>query len=83
MSEERMMQVGDILTDEQISKVEALLQSDGGDFDKCNAVKKYLWTFKDELEKKGVVADYLAYVIVYKIYGGQNGHTKIPSVSDN
>jgi hypothetical protein len=67
MSEDQIKQLGEILTDEQIAEVVKLLNSFDDDFDRCNAIKRYLNKFRDALETKGVIPDYLAYLIVYKM----------------
>lgn len=73
------VRLDELLNEEQLSHVTALLNSEGTDFEKCNAIRRYLKGFEKELLELGVVTDFLAYVIVYKIYGGQNGHTSIPT----
>lgn len=52
----------ELLTDEQIEMVMVIIQRTPGR-DRIAKLKEYLNQFKDELEKKGVVADYLAYAI--------------------
>lgn len=73
----RTFTLDELLTVEQISKVTAILNSEGNDTEKCNALKVYLSEFRSQLLAKGVVIDFLAYVIVHRIYGGQNGHTNL------
>lgn len=70
----RIVKLTEILSDEQIDMVERILKTDCGNYAKSNALKRYLETFKDELEAKGVVPGYLAYVITFKQWtGGTNG----------
>lgn len=52
----------ELLTDEQIEMVMVIIQRSKG-HERIAKLKEYLNQFKDELEKKGVVADYLAYAI--------------------
>ncbi len=74
MSDEKIIQLGGILNDEQIDHITAILSSKDDDFlAKCNTIKKYLVSFRKELEAKGVSPEYLAYVIVYQIHGQSNG----------
>lgn len=70
----RTVKLCELLTDEQLAMVERILNTESDDFHKSNALRRYLETFKDELEAKGVAPGFLAYVIVFKAWtGGTNG----------
>ncbi len=70
-----MVKLTDLLTHEQLDEVERILNACGGDrMAASNTLRRYLAQFKVELEAKGVVSDYLAYVIAYRQWtGGDNG----------
>jgi hypothetical protein len=72
---QKMMKLTDILSETQLDEVERILNESEGDRMKATLVlRRYLSMFKTELEAKGVVSDYLAYVIAYKQWtGGDNG----------
>lgn len=55
--------LGDLLTEPQIEAVLDIIEHCPDSIERVKRLKEYLNTFKDDLEKKGVVADYLAYVI--------------------
>ena len=57
------VQLGDILTPEQIDAVVQLACSTPDDFKFTQRAKDYLNKIATELEAKGVVPDYLAYVL--------------------
>lgn len=75
MSDEvRHMKLSELLTHEQLDEVERILNSTEDRMDASNQLRRYLAQFKTELEAKGVVSDYLAYVIAFKQWtGGDNG----------
>lgn len=58
-SEMRTVRLGDLLTEEQAEKVYALISSKD-----AAGLKSYLRSIKDDLDFKGVVPDYLYYVLV-------------------
>jgi uncharacterized membrane protein len=60
----RTMKLGEILTDAQIERTLDIIQSTTR-HDRIAKLKEYFSSFKDELEKKGVLPDYLAYVVEY------------------
>jgi len=76
MSEEtKQVKLTDLLTHEQLDEVERILNNCGGDrMAATKGLRTYFATFKQELLDKGVVSDYLAYVIAYRQWtGGDNG----------
>ena len=75
MSEEtKQVLLSDLLTHEQLDEVERILNTTEDRMDASNKLRRYLAQFKTELEAKGVVSDYLAYLIAYKQWtGGDNG----------
>lgn len=73
--ETKMVKLTDLLTEEQLDNVEKILNNCGGDrMQATKDLRSYLVHFKDQLEAKGVVYEYLAYVIAYRQWtGGDNG----------
>lgn len=69
----KTVRMDELLTEDQIKMVTEILNQGGTDFEKTHAIRKYLEQFKDQLEAKGVLHDYLAYVIVFQIHGQPNG----------
>lgn len=68
----------EILNEEQLTEVERLVNSTPDQTSLTQKLRVYLAQFKEELEAKGVVGDYLAYVLAYKLYsGGDNGERLI------
>lgn len=80
MGEPKFVKLTDILTHQQLDQVEAILEASGGDrMAATHALRRYFANIKDELEKKGVHHDYLAYVIAYRQWtGGDNGDRMVP-----
>lgn len=78
---QKMVKLTDILTNPQLDEVEKILDSCGGDrMEATHRLRKYFATIKEELEKKGVHHDYLAYVIAYRQWtGGDNGDRMVPA----
>lgn len=58
------MQIGELLTPEQIQKVVDILNSSQDTTVLARQLKDYLRPLTKELEAKGVLPDYLAYVLV-------------------
>lgn len=80
MSETKMVKLTDLLSHDQLDVVESILNETPDRMEASNKLRRYLAQFKDELLKKGVVSDYLAYVIAYKQWtGGDNGDRCVPS----
>lgn len=81
MSEgQKSVKLTELLTEQQLDVVESILNETPDRMDASNKLRRYLAQFKDELLTKGVVSDYLAYVIAYKQWtGGDNGDRMIPS----
>ena len=79
MSEQKTVKLTDLLTEEQLNEVERILKQHGEDMlEASNHLRRYLEAFKTQLEAKGVVPGYLAYVIVYKQWtGGDNGDRSV------
>jgi len=65
----KQMHLTDILTPEQLHHLEALLQANPDPEDALQAMKEYFGTISAELEAKGVVAGYLAYLLYAKLIG--------------
>lgn len=63
----KITSLGEILTEPQIEAVLDIIQKYPDSIERVKQMKAYLSPFKAELEKKGVVADYLAYVIEYLV----------------
>lgn len=76
----KMVKLTDLLSHEQLDVVESILNETPDRMKASNKLRRYLAQFKAELEAKGVVSDYLAYVIAYKQWtGGDNGDRCVPS----
>lgn len=61
----KTIKLGDLLNDQQVQGVVDILNSNQPESVIIHNLKAYLNEFKDELEKNGVVSDYLAYVLLY------------------
>lgn len=73
-SEWKSVQLGELLTDDQIQMVKEIMDQTPDELERTHAIRKYLNQFKEQLEARGVIPDYLAYVIVYKMKpGSTNG----------
>lgn len=72
---QRVVKLTDLLTEAQLDEVERILKvCDGDRMEATRQLRKYLATFRSELEAKGANSDYLAYVIAYRQWtGGDNG----------
>lgn len=63
----------DILTEAQIEETQKILNEEGmDDFERSNKLRRYFESFKDELDAKGVVPGFLAYVVVFKQWTGHS-----------
>jgi hypothetical protein len=58
--------LGELLTDEQIERVMDIIASTTRQ-DRIAKLKEYFNSFKDELERKGVIADFLAYLVEHML----------------
>jgi hypothetical protein len=56
--------LSDLLTQEQMEEVVAIFNDAGNDMDAVRQLKIYLNNIKEQLEAKGIVPDYLAYVLL-------------------
>lgn len=66
----KTMPLGQLLTDEQIEQVLDIIQHTAR-HERIAKLKEYLGQFKAELEHKGVVADYLAYMVEHLVQNYQ------------
>lgn len=64
------MKLGDVLTASQCRKVRNIVNSEKDSLKRVAALKSYLNGYKASLEKKGIVADYLAYAIEFALTKG-------------
>lgn len=62
----KTVQLTELLDDEQIKGVEGILKEYDGSNVMTLALIRYLSQFRAELEAKGVVPEYLAYVLIAK-----------------
>ena len=69
----KTVRMDELLTEDQVKMVTEILNQGGTEFEKTHAIRRYLAQFKEQLEAKGVLSDYLAYVIVFQLYGQFNG----------
>lgn len=60
----KTVQLGDILTSEQIEAAVKILRETPDTIDAARKLKAYLHPFAAELLKKGAVAEYMAYFLV-------------------
>lgn len=65
----RQVQLGEILTNAQMNKVVELWNSSSGPEEALNRLRGYLVTQRTELESKGVVPEYLAYMLYAEFTG--------------
>lgn len=65
MSPMKTISLGELLTEEQGREVVRIMSESKDDAEMTARLKKYLAQFKDQLEAKGVVPEYLAYAIPY------------------
>ena len=68
-NEIKTVMLGEILNDKQIARVSKIINTPSEDDQMLKELKKYLNTIKVELEEKGFVADYLAFVLYAKAKG--------------
>lgn len=61
----KTMQLGEILTPEQCDEVARICETETDDHI-VPKLKQYLAQFTEQLEAKGVLPDYLAYLLYYK-----------------
>lgn len=66
----KTMSLGDILNPEQCDEVISICETET-DENIVPRLKQYLGQFKEQLESKGVLPDYLAYLLYYKWTSGQ------------
>jgi hypothetical protein len=59
------VRLGDILTDEQCANTAAILNDFHNRLDAVPKLKEYFNTLSDQLVKKEILPDYLAYVVAY------------------
>ena len=57
--------LSELLDNAQINRVTAILNGSGDDIAKTRALKDYLNQFREQLEAKGVLPDFLAYAIMH------------------
>ncbi len=60
----RTTSLSELLSDEQITAVTAILNKPVDSFQTTKELKAYLKQFSGELQQKGVVSDYLAYLLM-------------------
>lgn len=58
--------LGDLLTEDQIQRVADILNSDIDDIQRVAELKLYLGQFREQLESKQVLPEYLAYALVHE-----------------
>ena len=65
--------LGDLLTDAQLAETQKILEEPNlDDFERSNKLRRYYESIKTELEAKGVVPGFLAYVVVFKQWTGKS-----------
>ncbi len=74
----KSMQLGEILTPEQMKGVIAIIKGNHEPLARIQKLKEHLNQFAAELESKGVLADYLAYAIEYSLQG--RGHELVEEI---
>lgn len=77
----KMVKLTDLLTEEQLDKVEKILNECHGNREQATKdLRSYLCHFDAELQAKGAHYAFLAYVIAYRQWtGGDNGDRCVPS----
>lgn len=59
------MNLGELFTEAQLAEVNRILKAHEDSVERVRALKEYLSQFRTELEAKGAVPEYLAYVFEY------------------
>ena len=77
MSNIKTTKLGDVQTDAQAVEVTRILNSTSDPIERVKRLKDYLGMFHDDLVKKGVPPDYLAYVIEFAASGNPKLFNKI------
>lgn len=62
----KTIELSELLNDEQITRVTEILDSKGYVWERDKKLKEYLSQFRTELEAKGVLPEYLSYVLIAK-----------------
>ena len=60
----KIAKLSDLLTQEQMEEVCDIFNTSDDDMDAVRKLKIYLNNLKEQLEAKGIVPDYLAYVLL-------------------
>jgi hypothetical protein len=61
------MKLGDILTKEQIAETLRIMQLPVNEGEQTKQLKEYYGTFREQLEHKGILPDFLAYAVPFWI----------------
>jgi hypothetical protein len=59
--------LGELLNSKQAREVGRILNSTADPIEQTRRLKDYFGTFREDLEKKGVLPEYLAYAVVYRL----------------
>ena len=71
--------LGQLLNEKQIVEVTRILNSSADSIERVRRLKDYFGTFRDDLEKKGVLPEYLAWAVEYaKMSGGLSDDFIVP-----
>lgn len=70
----KTMRLGDVLTPSQCREIREICNKEKDSMMRVAMMRDYLNGYKASLEKKGVVADYLAYAIEYALTQGKDKH---------
>lgn len=63
----KTMKLGDILTEAQIAETMDILNSPNGDIQITKRLKEYYGQFREQLESKGILPEYLALAVPFWI----------------
>lgn len=62
----KTIQLGELLNEQQLVETKRILHSTTDPIERVRRLKDYFETFSEELEAKGVLPDYLAYVVEWQ-----------------
>ncbi len=61
--------LGELLTEQQCSDIWGIIEQETDSIVRVRKLKEYLGNLREELEAKGVLPEYLAYVLEAKVTG--------------
>jgi hypothetical protein len=65
--ETRTVALGEILNTKQLREVTRIMNSTGDPIAQVQRLRDYFGTFREDLEKKEILPEYLAYAVAYRL----------------